>query len=281
MIRTRVINALSVLLLSVSIFSRSAFAGGQVPGVPEVSVRLPGNFDAPWSGGVSGIPYDSPIQSNQPLHPYDPESTGTPCPLAAKVDRTNAPDGFGRYIVRNHDSVLSVCGDDPARQWLFLKVNRIDRHHLPVGKSVLVPVEMERARLYVPVPISVEERGRLIVVYLESQCFGVYEGGKLLSWGPVSTGRDGKNSRKTPRGKYRIEQKYREWTSEIKGWTKENDLSPLKFGFFMLISRSLGVNLHWGPMEGYPASHGCIRMLLEDANMLFAWTCEGDQVWVI
>jgi lipoprotein-anchoring transpeptidase ErfK/SrfK len=39
-----------------------------------------------------------------------------------------------------------------------------------------------------------------------------------------------------------------------------------------------GYFLHQQSLPGRPASHGCVRLLISDAKMIFNWLEKGDQI---
>lgn len=216
----------------------------------------------PSAGSVSARPADEECLDRR----LREESS----PVLDLVDRAGAPEGFGRYRVRKGDTPSKICGNDPARIDLFLRVNRIDARHLTPGRSVLVPIAMGLADRYVPVPMMLpEDGGRRIVVYLDEQYFGAYEHGRLVFWGPVSTGRKGHG---TPVGKYRIEYRQKDKKS-IK-----YDGAPMPYALNLSWT---GYFLHEQALPGYPASHGCVRLLMDDAKRLFYWIGIGDPVDIV
>ena len=151
-----------------------------------------------------------------------------------------------------------------------MKVNRLDERHFPTGKEVLVPVDVNKALLYTPVPKTLtDSRGaHEIRVFLDRQYFGAYESGKLLFWGPVSTGR---KQKPTPPGKFFVNYKER-FRRSLK---YENAPMPFSINF------NGGFFMHQQSLPGRPASHGCIRLLQVDAERLFFWSRRSDAVTVV
>jgi hypothetical protein len=180
------------------------------------------------------------------------------------------PDGFIRRPIKKGDSLAKICNADSICEVVFMKVNRLDNRHFPLGKNVFVPVEVSRAILYVPVPQTLaDSRGeREIRIFLGLQYFGAYEKGQLFFWGPVSSG---KKDRSTPPGKFFVNYKQR-FKHSVK---YEN--APMPFS----INYHNGYFIHQQSLPGYPASHGCIRLLPDDAERLFSWARIGDPVTVV
>ncbi len=180
------------------------------------------------------------------------------------------PEGFVTQKLKKGESLARLCGEDSVCQTIFMKVNRVDKRHFPVGKTVLLPVDLAKAVQYAPIPeLLTDSRGeREIRVYLNSQYFGAYEKGKLVFWGPVSTGR---KTYATPPGRFFVNYKQRHKRS-IK---YDNASMPFSINFYG------GYFMHQQSLPGYPASHGCVRLLMTDAERLFNWVKLRDPVTVV
>jgi|GEM_PF-2725994 len=172
------------------------------------------------------------------------------------------PGGFEPRIVKKGDTLWKICKGDSVSRAIFMRVNRLDARHLPTGKKVLVPTDIGQAKRYVPVPQTLaDSRGvREIRVFLEKQYFGAYENSELVFWGPVSSGKIG---RATPAGEYRISYKQRYKCS------KKYDNAPMPYSLNL---SNTGYFLHQQALPGYPASHGCMRLDMADAERLFFWS---------
>ncbi|MEI7749888.1 MAG: L,D-transpeptidase family protein [Candidatus Moraniibacteriota bacterium] len=191
-------------------------------------------------------------------------------PFQAFADQP-IPDGFEPKIIKKGDTLWSLCKGDSVSQAVFMSVNHLDNRHLPTGKKVLVPTDIEQANRYVPIPkkLSDSRDNREIRVFLDTQYFGAYENGALVFWGPVSSGRIGKT---TPAGEYAIAYKQRYKCS------KKYDNAPMPYSLNL---SNTGYFLHQQALPGYPASHGCVRLLMKDAERLFFWSRVGDPVTVV
>jgi hypothetical protein len=97
-------------------------------------------------------------------------------------------------------------------------------------------------------------------VYLPGQVFGAYEFGRLVRWGPVSTGR---RSNPTSAGRFALN-----WRSPGRASTVDPDWF---MRWYFNFGNREGLAFHAYPLPGYPASHGCIRLLERDAQWLFEW----------
>jgi len=107
-----------------------------------------------------------------------------------------------------------------------------------------------------------------IVVSIANQHVTLYSNGTQVAQGPVSTGVPG---RPTPTGVFSIIQKDR--------FHHSNLYSNAPMPFMERITWS-GVALHEGPLPGYPASHGCIRMTHDFAARLWQVARIGARVIV-
>jgi len=95
-----------------------------------------------------------------------------------------------------------------------------------------------------------------IHISLTDQTAWFWKDGKIERNFPVSTGR---KKLPTPKGRFVVTDKYKEWKSTI---------YPAKMPYFLRFScKDFG--MHAGVLPGYPASHGCIRIPVADAKVLF------------
>ena len=180
----------------------------------------------------------------------------------------NVPDGFQEYIVQKGDTWFSVASGKEDYALLAMRINRIDARHLQPGMRVLVPTS-EAAFSYAPVPKVVnDEKARHLIIYLDIQYFGAYERGELVHWGPISSGKPG---HETVIGTFHALWKDR-WHRSRKYGNVPMFFAVQFYGNFFTHEQSL---------PGYPASHGCVRMLKEDAQWKFSWIQKGDPVTVL
>ena len=108
----------------------------------------------------------------------------------------------------------------------------------------------------------------VLVVSLDEQRAYVYRNGLAIG---VSTISSGKAGNETPTGVFTILQKNATHRSNL-----YND-APMPY---MQRLTWDGIALHGGALPGHPASHGCVRLPLEFARLLFAETRHGDTVVV-
>src|SRR5207248_9338768 len=108
----------------------------------------------------------------------------------------------------------------------------------------------------------------MAVVSLGNQRVTIYDANGWIMRARVSSGRKGYE---TPAGIYSVIQKEAEHYSNL----YDDGYMP----FMQRITWS-GIALHGGPLPGYPASHGCVRMPLGFAERLFDLTKIGMRVIV-
>ena len=159
----------------------------------------------------------------------------------------------------------------PAQIDVLEMLNRRDRAHLvradPPVPGIIVPVAwLDDPLAYSPFPQTwpaAEPHGKAIVVHQAMQAFGAYERGRLVRWGPVSTGR---RETATPEGSFNLT-----WRARSRRSTDNEDW--LLEWYFNFVNER-GVSFHLFDLPGYPASHACVRLLLRDAQWLYGW---GEQ----
>src|SRR5215472_5617302 len=108
----------------------------------------------------------------------------------------------------------------------------------------------------------------MAIVSLKSQRVTIYDADGWMQRAPVSTGQRG---RETPSGVFSVIQK---------DAAHHSNLYDDAFMPHMQRITWSGIALHGGPLPGYAASHGCIRMPYDFAERLFGETKRGMRVIV-
>ncbi len=108
----------------------------------------------------------------------------------------------------------------------------------------------------------------VLVVSLDEQRAYVYRNGLAIGVSTISSGKPGME---TPTGVFTILQKKVDHRSNL------YDDAPMPY---MQRLTWDGIALHAGTVPGRPASHGCVRLPLQFARLLFAETRHGDTVVV-
>ncbi len=176
-------------------------------------------------------------------------------------------------IVKNNESWSSLFPNE-EEQDIVKRINRMNVRLKP-GMTIAVPKNIERLTIYdvSPFPRYIEPTGeKTIYVSQKKLAWGAYDGeGELLWWGPISSGISKCNEAggcATPTGSFRIVRKQdidcistvfpRRANGESGG-----ALMPYCMHFFR------GYALHGSyDVPGYRASHGCVRLFIEDARWL-------------
>jgi lipoprotein-anchoring transpeptidase ErfK/SrfK len=197
-------------------------------------------------------------------------SDDAPTPVPASRVPTEVPPSFETFTIEKPSSIATLrarIGEDGLAQ--VLKLNRVDLRHLAKGQTLIVPRDKRNLLRLSPFPAelaSVNSVPKLLLVSRATQAFGAYEFGKLVRWGPVSTG---KKATPTPTGLYFANWKSRSTRSSVDpSW-----ILP----WYVNIDSRLGIGLHQYDLPGYAASHGCVRLMKDDAQWIFGW---ADQ-WVV
>jgi hypothetical protein len=151
-----------------------------------------------------------------------------------------------------------------AQLAILEKLNRRDLEHLARLERVIAPdTWVDDELTYSPLPAAwprAETIPKALIVDQPSQIFGAYEMGRLVRWGPVSTGR---KESPTPEGLFHLT-----WRAKSRRST-ENDEWILKWYFNFVNER--GVSFHQFELPGRPASHACVRLLERDAKWIYDW----------
>lgn len=160
---------------------------------------------------------------------------------------------------------------DPVQRDIVQRVNRT-YNHLWAGKEIAVPKNLEHLTLLdvAPFPIKLEgETEKQVIVDQEKLAWGAYDAqGNLILWGPISSGRDkcsdSNKSCRTLTGIFRVFSKENEkCTSDVFPIGKGGAKMPYCMYFHK------GFALHGSDdVPGVRASHGCVRMFVEDAKWL-------------
>lgn len=153
-------------------------------------------------------------------------------------------------------------------------VQRINRSYNPLwtGKVIAVPKNLALINMFdvSPFPLKIPgENQKQVIVDQDKLAWAAYDGqGNLLRWGPISSGRDrcsdSNRSCRTLTGIFRVFSKENEkCTSDVFPIGKGGAKMPYCMYFHK------GFALHGSDdIPGVRASHGCVRMFIEDAKWL-------------
>lgn len=176
--------------------------------------------------------------------------------------------------VKKGESWASLFPDLEERD-IVRRINRMNIR-LRAGMTIAVPKNIERLTIYdvSPFPRYIENSGeKTIFVSQKKLAWGAYdETGELIWWGPLSSG-SGKCSKrdgfcKTPSGAFRIIRKQDiDCVSTAFPRRANGNHGGAEMPYCMHFYR--GYALHGSyTVPGYRASHGCVRMFIEDARWL-------------
>ena len=166
------------------------------------------------------------------------------------------------YSRKDIDSLFQSYTDEQLKT--ILALNRIERSRLRPNRQIVIPeCASAEFNVYSPFPENIHFLQcipKTVLISQRVQAFGLYENGELVKWGPVSTG---KRSTRTPNGLNYGNYKAKRKISTV----DESWIMPYYFNFMNFE----GIGVHQYSMPGYPASHGCVRLYMEDAKYIFDW----------
>ncbi len=126
---------------------------------------------------------------------------------------------------------------------------------------IYVPLNYSTRPKLLPEHITgISQLPKFILIDIGKQCLGLYEHGKLAHLFPISSGKHG-----TPAKKFVL-------------MSKEKDHYSTKYdNAWMPYSMRLFGNyfLHGGILPSYAASHGCVRLIYENAVFVYNWADVG------
>jgi len=147
---------------------------------------------------------------------------------------------------------------------IIFAINRIDTDRLGVGSKLVIPDTLVIDLMkYSPFPENIEILDpipKTLLIAQRIQGFALYENGKLIRWGPVSSG---KESTPTPNGL-----QYANYKTKLKISTVD---AAWKMPYYFNFMNFYGVGIHEYSLPGYPASHACVRLYHEDARFIYDW----------
>lgn len=123
-----------------------------------------------------------------------------------------------------------------------------------------------------------DKTGDLIEVSIEKQRLTAWHEGTVVYRFIISTGRPGYD---TPTGHYKVLSKIKNaWSRKWSVWMPWA-LNWHGNYFFHQLPHKDGSSVNIGASNlGEPASHGCVRVNVGDAEKLFKWASVGTPVWV-
>jgi len=197
----------------------------------------------------------------------EPKAKFNSGPIVGLEPTNSIPVAYRSIVIKGGErrKVLSQLRSEIGEEKMavLLKLNRLDEQHLRAGVTLLIPEQIDELNTFSPFPRRLEtarEIPKLILASLRVQAFGAYEYGSLVHWGPTSSG---KKTTPTPAGLYHTNWKSKATRSSI----NEEWLLPWYFN----LDNKRGISFHQYDLPGYPASHGCLRLLADDAAWIYGW----------
>lgn len=188
---------------------------------------------------------------------------------------------YSCYVTQRGDSWQKLF-PDPDQRDLVMRINRMNTR-LYSGLKIAIPKSFDDPLAYSPLPKAIDPPGeKTVIVSLSKLAFGAYDAqGNLVYWGPVSGGRgycsDIHGRCNTPRGNFTIHS----WGG---GGCVSSKFPVGKGGAPMPYCMYFhgGFALHGSyEVPGYNASHGCVRMFINDAKWLNREFTAGERTRVI
>jgi lipoprotein-anchoring transpeptidase ErfK/SrfK len=198
---------------------------------------------------------DSPVKAEE-----DRPKTNAPAPSQPKETAIK----YRPFIIQGAKSIAELkakTGEDGFNT--VLKINRLDHKHVGKGTTLFIPETKIELLALSPLPQELEfvsHIEKLVVVSRRAQAFGAYESGRLVYWGPTSTG---KKATPTPAKLYSTN-----WRKKV---TRSTVNSAWVLPWYFNLDMAEGIAFHQYDLPGYPASHGCVRLMESDAIWMYNW----------
>lgn len=152
-------------------------------------------------------------------------------------------------------------------------INRKLIQFVSIGDTLVVPTDFDvDFRAYTPFPKYYPggvEYDKLFIIEKNVQAFAAYEFGKLVRWGIVNTGA---KVSPTPTGRFNFN-----WKEEYRVSSLSPPDEPWEMYWVFNVHHERGIHIHQFAMPtGGPTSHGCVRLLEEDAKWIYNWADSWD-----
>ena len=170
------------------------------------------------------------------------------------------------------DSAMAVFNEQfsEEEQSVILSLNRLDLKNKWRADTLMIPDKIDSTLMsYSPFPRTLDqlkEVNKIVFFSYPIQAYALYENGSLIKWGPTSMGH---KDAQTKRGLM-----FANWKKELAISTVN---SSWKLPYNFNVHNTLGIGWHQYDLPGYPASHSCLRLTLDDAKFLYKW---ADQ-WIL
>ncbi|MDT0650282.1 L,D-transpeptidase [Autumnicola edwardsiae] len=192
----------------------------------------------------------------------------------AEVKRLQINYSIDSLLTREALDSFSSRYNESQRKVVYA-LNRIEEYRVQPKIPIVIPDTIsEDLNPYSPFPQQLEildSIPKAVLIAQRIQGFALYESGKLVKWGPVSSG---KQATPTPNGLH-----YGNYKASRKVSTVNEDwILPYYFNFMNFE----GVGVHQYNLPGFPASHACVRLYMDDAKFIYDWAkmwkLKGDTI---
>lgn len=199
--------------------------------------------------------------------------------IALTFSTTASAQMYGSILCKNPNFSCHIATPSDTWEKLFINLNervlvmKINRVNIPIypGMKIAIPKSTNRNILaYSPLPAKIDNAGqKTILVSLKDLAWGAYDAkGQLINWGPASGGKgycpDLHRGCHTLTGKFDIYHKEGRGCFSTK-FPVGHGGAPMPYCMFF----HGGFALHGSYIvPGYNASHGCVRMFVNDAQWL-------------
>ena len=176
------------------------------------------------------------------------------------------------FPAKKKDSAMAAFNKEFSEEerYTILALNRLDSKNKWRADTLAVPAEFDQTLMaYSPFPKNIEtlkEVKKMVFFSYPIQAYALYESGELIKWGPTSMG---KKTAQTKRGLM-----FANWKKELAISTVDSDW---KLPFNVNVHNTLGIGWHQYDLPGFPASHSCLRLLMDDAKFLYNWV----DTWIL
>jgi len=176
------------------------------------------------------------------------------------------------FTAKNRDSMMSVFNKNfsEKEKYTILALNRLDTKNKWRADTLMIPAKISDDFMdYSPFPYHLkilDDVKKMVIFSYPVQAYGVYSNGVLVKWGPTSMG---KKAAQTKRGLM-----FANWKKELATSTV-NKSWKLPYNFN--IHNNLGIGWHQYDLPGFPASHSCLRLLMDDAKWLYNYA----DMWIL